>query len=318
VVFTDRNSLRKLELFCLAVLLYLSMIAVFFLFGTESLIFLRLILDTGIGIHADRARGPFLQAVANGVSLNMLGLIAVDSFRRQRLPRSLAAVLFLAVPLALLATKTRAIWISASFSIGALILYGRNRRLRRAALALCVLGLAGLLLFLAHRLNSRDFSERLLDQSPVDFRTEIYQAGWQMFTEKPVLGWGADSSVQSEVARRISDFHPDYYVFHNTFLELAVGRGLVGLGLYAWLILCLFRLGRPPKSEPSGPPHFMDLEFRKLWPIILGAYLINASAVVMNYQFVNGLLFTIAGILAAQNRRNIEQQLRQPAAGRIP
>jgi len=218
----------------------------------------------------------------------------------------------------LLATKTRAVWISASFSIGALILYGRNRRLRRAALALCVLGLAGLLLFLAHRLNSRDFSERLLDQSPVDFRTEIYQAGWQMFTEKPLLGWGADSSVQSEVARRISDFHPDYYVFHNTFLELAVGRGLVGLGLYVWLILCLFLLGRPPKSGPNGPPHFMDREFRNLWPIILGAYLVNANAVVMNYQFVNGLMFTLAGILAAQNRRNAERQRCQSMTGLIP
>jgi hypothetical protein len=26
--------------------------------------------------------------------------------------------------------------------------------------------------------------------------------------------------------------------------------------------------------------------------------------VVMNYQFVNGFLFTVAGLLAAQNRRN--------------
>ena len=34
---------------------------------------------------------------------------------------------------------------------------------------------------------------------------------------------------------------------------------------------------------------------------MLGVYLFNASAVVMNYQFVNGFLFTIAGILAAQN-----------------
>ena len=34
---------------------------------------------------ADRARGPFLQAVANGVSLNLLGLVALDSFRRRRL-----------------------------------------------------------------------------------------------------------------------------------------------------------------------------------------------------------------------------------------
>jgi len=32
-------------------------------------------------------------------------------------------------------------------------------------------------------------------------------------------------------------------------------------------------------------------------------FILNASFVVMNYQFVSGLLFTLAGILAAQNRR---------------
>jgi hypothetical protein len=30
---------------------------------------------------------------------------------------------------------------------------------------------------------------------------------------------------------------------------------------------------------------------------------VNAATVVMSYQFVNGLLFTIAGMLAAQRRR---------------
>jgi hypothetical protein len=32
-------------------------------------------------------------------------------------------------------------------------------------------------------------------------------------------------------------------------------------------------------------------------------YWVNAALVVMNYQFVNGLLFTLAGMLAAQQRR---------------
>jgi hypothetical protein len=41
----------------------------------------------------------------------------------------------------------------------------------------------------------------------------------------------------------------------------------------------------------------------------LGVYLLNASFVVMNYQFVNGLLFTLAGLLAAQNRRDAETRL---------
>jgi hypothetical protein len=142
----------------------------------------------------------------------------------------------------------------------------------------------------------------------VDFRSEIYQAGWQMVTEKPLLGWGSDANVQTEVARRISDFHPDYFVFHNTFLELAVGRGLMGLGFYAWLIVSLFRLGRSAKTGWSqGPPHFLDSGFRTLWPIVLGGYLVNASAVVMNYQFVNGLLFTLAGIMAAQAPRGEER-----------
>jgi len=33
---------------------------------------------------------------------------------------------------------------------------------------------------------------------------------------------------------------------------------------------------------------------------------VNATFVVMNYQFVNGLLFTMAGMLSAQNRRELE------------
>ena len=303
LVFTDQNSIRMLEMFCLAALLYLSMTSIFFLLGADSLIFPRFILDAGIGIHADRARGPFLQAVANGVSLNILGLIALDSFRRSKLPRLLAMVLFLAVPLALLATKTRAVWLSASLSIVAVVLFGSDRRIRRAAVAFCLLGVAASVVFTVQRFNSQEFSERLQDQSPVDFRSEIYQAGSQMFMEKPLLGWGTDANVQTEVARRISDFHPEYYVFHNTFLELAVGHGLLALALYGWLILCLFRLARPAKTGSQGPPRFLDSGFRKLWPVILGVYLVNASAVVMNYQFVNGLLFTLAGIMAAQARR---------------
>jgi hypothetical protein len=40
-----------------------------------------------------------------------------------------------------------------------------------------------------------------------------------------------------------------------------------------------------------------------MWPILLAVYWVNAAMVVMSYQFVNGLLFTMAGMLAAQRRR---------------
>jgi hypothetical protein len=84
-------------------------------------------------------------------------------------------------------------------------------------------------------------------------------------------------------------------------LELAVERGLVGVGLYAWLIFRLLQLSRTPPDPREGEPQFLDAQFRKFWPLMLGVYLLNASVVVMNYQFVNGFLFTIAGILSAQN-----------------
>ena len=71
-----------------------------------------------------------------------------------------------------------------------------------------------------------------------------------------------------------------------------------------WIVINLFRLGvRRRTRDDSAEEGFLDGQFRSIWPVMVAVYLFNGSFVVMNYQFVNGLLFTIAGILAAQNRR---------------
>jgi O-antigen ligase len=300
LVFDGTRSLRKLETFLLIVLAYLTAISIFSMLNLQALIVPRFITDEGIGIHAERARGPFLQAVANGLCLNLLGLVALDSFRRGKLRKILAAILFCAVPVALLATKTRAVWIAAVLSVFCLMFFGSTLKVRRIALAWCVVAIAGSGIMLLYRSNQDPFAQRAMDRSPVDFRTEMYSAGWQMFVEKPVLGWGSDGRIQAELEKRVSNFHPEYYVFHNTFLELAVQRGLLGLGLYVWLMICLFRLGKTRAEPDETGGAFSNPDFRRLWPLLLGVYLLNASAVVMNYQFVNAVLFTIAGILAAQ------------------
>lgn len=299
VVFNNEAALRKLEVFSIAVLAYLAAISVFTLFDLKGLILPRFILDESLGIHADRARGPFLQAVANGVCLNMLALVALHSHARRRLPRFLAMILFLAVPLALLATRTRAVWLSAALSVAVLVMRS-DVRIRRVALALSIVAGLGFCATLIYQANSEDLSERLEDRSPLEFRMQMYQSGLEMLSERPLLGWGSDANVQPEIAKRINDFHPEHYLFHNTYLELAVERGALGLGLYAWLMVCFFRLGSYRKVSASGDSGFLGEPFRWLWPLMLGAYLLNASAVVMNYQFVNGYLFTVAGILSAQ------------------
>ncbi len=138
------------------------------------------------------------------------------------------------------------------------------------------------------------------------FRVAVYQAGWEMFLKKPLSGWGS-LAMQTELSNQISDFHQEQFYFHNTYLEILVQYGLVGLGFYGWLIIDLFRLGRVQANARFPDGSFLDTQFRSLWPLIVVVYLINASFVVMNYQFVNGILFTLAGMLAAQNRRDQEE-----------
>ena len=96
--------------------------------------------------------------------------------------------------------------------------------------------------------------------------------------------------------------HQEEFYLHNTYLEILVQHGLLGIALYLWIVVDLVRLGRHAGST-SLHGQFLDRGFQSIWVVFVLVYLINASFVVMNYQFVNGLLFTFAGMLAAQNRR---------------
>jgi len=305
-VFEDARSRRQFEVFTLLVLGYLCVIAILFMAGATDFIFPRYILDESLGIHTDRARGPFLQAVANGLALNMLGLVALDSFRRHRLPKVPAVLLLAALPLAIVATRTRAVWLSFAGSILWLLFFSPSRCLRRTCLCFVLGGGMGLVAMFAVGDSHTSLSERLEESGPVTFRMAVYRAGWEMFLEKPISGWGS-LAMQAELSSRISDFHQEQFYFHNTYLEILVQYGIIGLALYGWLVIDLFRLGRKRRGIHSPVGTFPDAQFRSLWPLLLVVYLVNASFVVMNYQFVNGILFTLAGMLAAQNRRDQEE-----------
>ena len=304
LALADSRCWRQLEVFLLAALAYLSFIAIASLADAKSLIFPRYILDESLGTHFERARGPFLQAVANGVTLNLLGLLALNTFRRRRLPSVLAVVFLVSLPLAILATMTRAVWLSFAGSILIILLVSHHRRLRRACWALVVLGILGMMTVMASDRRRTRFTDRLAEEGPVEIRMAIYQASWDMVREKSLLGWG-QNQMCSEVARRLPDYHLDVFCAHNNYLEILVEHGVTGLVLYVWIVISLFRLGRGQAGERGPIPDCVfDREFRKLWPILLGVYLFNGMFVVMNYQFVNAVLFTIAGILASQNKRS--------------
>ena len=122
-----------------------------------------------------------------------------------------------------------------------------------------------------------------------------------MFLERPLTGWGFHQ-MPAELPRYVREYNGKDLYPHNTYLELLVEHGVLGLALYLWLMWEMWRLGRGaiPAGEKGG---FLDRPFHQMWPILLVVYWVNAGVVVMSYQFVNGLLFTMAGMLAAQRRR---------------
>jgi len=310
LVFTSASARKHFQVFLLAVLAYLTLTAIAFLVGANSLIVPRFILDPSLGLHADRARGPFLQAVANGLALNLLGILAiVFAGKYKKITFFLCALL----PLAVLATLTRAVWIAFVISVFAIVMRLGDRRLRRAAF---VLTLAGLFFGVGAFLGSRDLfntlRERTQERGPVAARISVYEAGWAMFQDRPFTGWKA-SRMYPELARRMQGYHLHAYFPHNTYLSLLVEFGIPGLALYTVLFFRLFQLSRRPRSlsclsssprqtpvrqqSSLGDPGTPLASLRKVWPILLGVYLFNACFVDMAYQFDIGLLFTVAGML---------------------
>ena len=301
-IFDDNRDRRRFEIFAILVLAYLSFTAIAFLAGARSLIFPRFILDESLGFHADRARGPLLQAVANGVSLNILGLLAVHAYQRGRWRGVWIVCVLASLPIAILATMTRTVWLTFAGSALALLLMPRNRRSRARGL---LAGVGAIVVGAAILAGSHEFSAELSDrveeQGPVDFRKAVYAGSWEMFWEHPLTGWGFHR-MPSELPRFVSGYGEKILYPHNTYLELLVEHGVLGLAAYAWLMLELWRLrsGVIPGDEQRG---FLDQGFHRLWPIILIVYWVNAGLVVMSYQFVNGLVFSLAGMLAGQRRR---------------
>ncbi len=243
LVFTEEKGFRQFEVFGLVVLAYLSFTAIAFLAGAHSLIFPRFILDESLGYHADRARGPLLQAVANGVTLNMLALLALHAYRRGSVRGLKVAVLLASVPIAILATMTRTVWLSFAGTVLVVIFLSKNRTLRRACVGLALVASAALVVVLSSPELGCTLTDRLTESGPVEYREAVYAGGWEMFLERPLTGWGFNR-IPGELPRHVSGYMEKELYPHNTYLELLVEHGVLGLGLYLWLMWEMWRLGR--------------------------------------------------------------------------
>ncbi|MFL5403181.1 MAG: O-antigen ligase family protein [Gemmatimonadales bacterium] len=111
-------------------------------------------------------------------------------------------------------------------------------RLRNGAIAVLAISL---LVFATLQLPvMRNRLEDSMKTGNMAGREQLYPALWQMFLEKPVLGWGPASNTY-ELAQRIGERDRPSRASHNVVLELLTATGLAGAIPFligAWLCAC--------------------------------------------------------------------------------
>jgi len=139
------------------------------------------------------------------MSLNILGILAIVLAQKHR---TIVLLLWLVLPLAVLATMTRAVWISFGVSTIALVFRLRVPHLRRACLGLAFAGLVfGLAISLTDSSIANTLRDRTAERGPVEARVAVYDAAWGMFQERPLTGWTA-GGMYTELARRMQGLPP--------------------------------------------------------------------------------------------------------------
>jgi len=255
--------------------------------------------NPALGIHFGRARGPFLEAVTNGMALFACAVGATMAAARwqRRLLRRAAWVVVVGCLVGTVLTVTRSIWVGSIVGLVAAFLV--DPRLRRRLPALVAAGVVGvvLLLMVVPGLAGRS-AERTADERSVWDRLNSNRAALAALHDHPLtgIGYGRFPSVAQDYFRQ-ADTYPltgSAIRVHNVFLSRAVELGLIGAA--AWtvaLALAVFgALARPPNTSEG-----------RLWYLGLVAvaaqWLVIANLVPLAGVFPSLLLWMWAGVARA-------------------
>lgn len=296
LVFSNARARNVLLMTLVGAGLYLGFTALAEALGLRGLVFPRYIDDPSIGLHYGRARGPFVEAVANGLALYgcaVASALALYLWRERPLARVLAAVSCALCLAGTIFTLTRAVWLATVVAtLVALFLHARTRALLGPLVA------GGLVVLIAGFVLIPGFAarvdERQSDRRPIWDRYNTNAAAVRAIEDEPLFGVGFKNWVN--VNDRYFRISPDYPLtgttieIHNVPLTLGAELGLVGLALWIWAYLSGIggAIFRPGPSE-LDPWRLAMVALAMHWTIVAGFG-------PLGYAFPNLLLWTWAGI----------------------
>jgi O-antigen ligase len=171
-------------------------------------------------------QNPNQRAVILGAGLLALAGLQYATRRPALRPRWLCWPLGAILILGIVATGSRVGLLAVCLGLLAFTLGARTLRTRLRNTLVLLLAVAG---FLGAVSQSTVMRNRLKpsEVETLSGRERLFPALWEMFLEKPTLGWGPTNN-QFEVAKRIGDRKHKSRDAHNLFLELLTATGVFG------------------------------------------------------------------------------------------
>ncbi len=284
--------------FAVLMALYLGLTALFELAGPRALIFPRYIADSSVGIHFGRARGPFLESVANGVVMVQVGFaagFAAVRFRTWWRYVSVLAVLLCA--LGVLLTLTRSVWVGAAASVLLVgVIVPRLRRYLPTVVVGLTIAVGALLTFVPALSNG--VNARVNDQRPIWDRQNSNNAALRIMEERPLTGIGWQQFVDHGVdfVRQARDYPitATHLEVHNVLLSRGAELGVPGLLLFVTALALGPLRGVVTRTR--------DAEHQGWRVVLLGAsvaWLAGAMLSPFGTPLPNFLLWLLAGVVLA-------------------
>lgn len=298
--FRDERR-RRILVGTLAVLgAYLGLTALFETIHANALVWPRYINDPNVGIHYGRARGPFAEAVQNGVGLYTCAIAAVLGalLFRSRLARLLCLLIAMLDGAGILFTLQRSVWLGAVVATIVTVLAFKDLR-RYAVPVLVAAALVGGTAYAV--VGSKVVHRRATDQQTVWDRYNLNRAALNMIEARPLQGFGWATFETKSVSGEFFQQNFNYpltaagFAVHNVFLSHAAELGLVGLTL--WLAGVLFAafiaLRAPAKTREE-----------RLWKQAFAAYFVFylvVSSFVPPELFPNLMFWLFAAVVGSRS-----------------
>ncbi len=308
---TARLSMRDLRAFAsvMAVLgLYMAIVSILEHFGLYSWIVPDWIGDPQVNpaLESGRSGGLLLQSEWNGFALSLVFCFVLQrTILARGFSRLTSGTLLLLCLVGIYFTYTRGAWLATA--IGTVIILVRRPRCSQTK---TMAGLPGylaviLVLCLAIFSSGRMASDRIDDSGTIYYRLNVWTAGLRMASHSPLFGYGF-GQFQSEVAKYQTSINsgPDVTladegnVAHNTFLEVLVEHGIIGLALY--FVVVFHVVTRAKISGQTGWP-----SFSAGWIIAFTlVYFVNAQFVAAFEPTNNLIYYGTMGLVAGLTKPN--------------